>query len=132
MILYDAADITGFADNSGLLIHPFEWRDPWFHFLVPKTHALCTPLSTAVHVGRCTPSLYKYGLPLSVQLACRFLRAFDLDFGKEPLAATHGAAEVAGGVRYVLAVGVSLADEGEPVPPEVRANAYEVLREGAA
>ena len=128
LLLYDSADITGFADNIPLLIHPYGW----FHFLVPKTHALCTPLSTAVHVGRCTPSLYKYGLPLSIQLACRFLRAIDLEFGTAPLAAAQGAAEVAGGVKYVLSVGVSLADEGEPVLPEVRANVYDVLRETAA
>ncbi len=98
LLLYDAADITGFADNSALLIHPFEWPAPWAPFLVPKTHALCTPLSTAVQIGRCSPSLHKYGLPLSVQLACRFLRGFDLEFAKAPLAAASGfATEVAGG-----------------------------------
>ena len=131
LLLYDAADITGFADNSALLIHPFEWPASWVHFLVAKTHALCTPLSTAVQVGKCSPSLYKYGVPLSVQLACRFLRGFDLEFAKAPRAATSGfAAEVAGAVQYVLAVGVSIGDEGEPTVPAVNSNVYAPLGEG--
>lgn len=133
LLLYDAADITGFADNSALLFHPIEWPQHCIHFLVPKTHALCTPLSTAVHVGTCSASLYKYGLPLSVQLACRFLRGFDLEFTKAPLAAASGfVTEGAGGVRYVLAIGVSIGGEGEPTPPAVNSDAYGALGEGAA
>lgn len=130
-VLYDAADITGFGDNVvpiWPLVPPLNLPLPQ----VSKTHAICTPLATVIATGACTPSLYKYGVPLSWQLVMRYFRGFDLHFRERDLNTVRGfAAKLGGAVQYVLAVGIAIGESVEPQLPQLNGDAYQPLDGGA-
>jgi hypothetical protein len=126
LLMYDAADITGFTDNIAVLL-PLPWAYSLMS-MVPKTNAICTPIGTAVEARNCSPSLYKYGVPLSIQLAWRFFRGFDLHFAQSALGAVRQFAQATvGGVSFLLVVGVAFGEGMEPSLPEFSRDAYQSL-----
>ncbi len=74
-------------------------------------------LTLALTTGLNSTALYKYSIPLSVQLCSRYLRGFDLEFKDDSISKVERFINRTGGFRTLLLVGVSTA-EAEPILPD--------------
>jgi len=135
LLLYDNLDITDFGDNlpmASMVPRSRSLGEMLFgreeEVRVAVTQAVAVPLNLALAVNNFKTSLYKYSLPLSVQLCGRYLRGLDLEFDEKILRQAKGFIERRGGPRYLLLIGISNA-EGEPVLPRgLNDNLYRPLR----
>ncbi len=136
LLLYDRTAITESADNltmasAGHRLHHWctshlsrEWER-----IGPYSQAVALPTNLALSVGTFKTSLYKYSLPLSVQLCARYFRGLDLEFDSKVLGRVKSYIERAGGPRYLLLVGVSTGPSSPKLPEGIDTDAYGPLGE---
>jgi hypothetical protein len=106
--LYDHQEISGFQANVPYLDDAW-WYPPFFHRL-EQTSALCVPANVVLTSNRRNRTLYPLGIPLSFQLAWRFLRGFDLHYGDDNLSLFHRFVLANGGFKFIVIVAVSKGD----------------------
>jgi len=130
LLLYDHTGITEFTDNLSIasMARPIcPWFGPYWHdYIVTPcqySYAVALPIHLALRIGNYKTSLYKYSIPLSVQLCGRYFRAQDLEFDPKVLDRVKGYIDGAGGPRYLLLIGVSTGPQ-PPAMPEGLADFY--------
>ncbi|WP_131826044.1 hypothetical protein [Salinivibrio kushneri] len=89
------------------------------------TNALVVDSDIIVESGKKDLGLYKYGVPLSHQIALRYLQGLDLDIRPSVVDAVKGKDEASGICSYLLRVVVSHLGEGyEEAGPEINTQLY--------
>lgn len=131
LLLYDHSDITDFGDNlaiTQMFLQQGETASDHSASNAPDAHlpwsqAVTVPINLALALDNYRTSLYKYSIPLSVQLCGRYFRGLDLEFDEQVVNAARGFIDRFGGPRLLMVVGVSPTPEGlemsELVNPEV-------------
>jgi hypothetical protein len=126
VLLYDYAATSEFMDNSPDTVIYDDWRERHVAF-VEESHAICVPMNTVIQLQGNTTSLYKFGIPLSVQLCSRYLRGFDLDFSKAALDAAKGYSSRFGPPAALLVAHVSTTEETQEQRGEIGLNLDRLL-----
>jgi hypothetical protein len=114
--LYDHEDISGFQANLPYLDDPHPFWFHWPHPLLERTHALCVPGNVVLAANRRNRTLYPLGVPLSFQIAWRFLRGFDLHYEPENFPLINRFAQTIGGFRFIVIASVSKGDLQPELP----------------
>jgi hypothetical protein len=135
LLLYDHIDITEFSDNISMMRKDIGSR-PLFDLLfsreenwLPFTQAVTVPVNLALTVGTYRTSLYKYSLPLSVQLCGRYFRGLDLEFDQKIIKQAKGFIDRYGGPRILLLVGIAPTAEVATSSREINDNNYTLLHD---
>jgi hypothetical protein len=129
LLLYDYAQIVGFEDNLSLWSDERVLRRYYdFHHagLIPYSHAATLPLAIGKAIGSNTTSLYKFSIPLSLQMIARYFRGFDLETSSQKVNEIKGSMKKTGGTGHLILVGISTSG-AQPVLPTVNESMYDRL-----
>ena len=88
LLLYDFRDVTEFA-STGLVTKKNATASSPMNQL-PVTKFVTVPINKAIQVKQKNERLYKLSLPISYQIAYRYMNGFDLDFTNDKLSEVKG------------------------------------------
>ncbi|GAF53820.1 hypothetical protein [Psychrobacter sp. JCM 18900] len=122
-LLYDYEEITNFLSASSYqeeLKYYYYHRGSQIPFSA-VTRAVCVPLDLALETGNKDTLLYRYGTPLSLQLASRYFNGLDLEFDETSKKVATGFLEKFGLPKYVIKIDI-IENGIEPKENQLRVN----------
>ena len=122
LLLYDYAQITGFADNTGMALFG---ESNYLSFVTPYSHCVTLPVNTAISIGKYNTSLYKFCMPFSIQLCTRYFRGYDLEMDTTIINNVKNNIQRHGGFRDLWLIGISTGDSEPTLPSEINTDFYE-------
>lgn len=108
LLLYTPTSVAAAAEN----VLDLGFCRPCFPGIFQNVFATILPTEHALAVRTRAPDLSSFGLPLSYQVCCRYLRGFDLDYDSTLTKAVQRG--VVGGVKYLFIAHATL--DGETIP----------------
>ena len=105
-----------YAEAIGLGSKTLRKKEDFEVLVITKTHpfsgvnasnAISMPISIAQSIALKNNSLYRYGMPFSLQLCLRYLNGFDLEFSREALRIAKGWSNFISPPQYLMTMALS-------------------------
>ncbi len=104
LLLYDYEPITSFIQDYSYFLSDDNKKPTTALLSIPITYATALPINLALEIGNYDTNLYKFGLPLSHQIAFRYMHGQDLEFDKSSINTSKGFADKVGLPKYILSI----------------------------